>query len=94
MAVSIILALSVGVVLGYLFKVFILIPVIPVVLIGAIGASLARADNAWSIALTAVGVTIALEVGYLIGSGVRAYRVARKTAQLAHSQAPKADQHS
>ena len=89
MAIFIILALSVGVVFGYLFKVFVLIPVIAVVFVAAIGAGLVRADDAWSIALIAVGVTIALEIGYLIGGGVRAYVVARKEkpSQIAESKA-------
>jgi hypothetical protein len=87
MAISIILALSVGVVLGYLFKVFILIPIIAVVVVAAIGAGLARAEDAWSIALTAIGITIVLAIGYLIGSGVRAHMVARKATQLAESEA-------
>ena len=89
MAIFIILALSVGVVFGYLFKVFVLIPVIAVVFVAAIGAGLVRADDAWSIALIAVGVTIALEIGYLIGSGVRAHVVGRKEkpSQIAESKA-------
>jgi hypothetical protein len=36
-------------------------------LVGTIAAGIARADNVWSIALMAIAVVTALQIGYLIG---------------------------
>jgi hypothetical protein len=82
MAVSLIVAFFAGVLLGHWFKILILIPVIAITLVVLIGAGIARGDDAWSIGLTVVGVTIALEIGYLIGTGVRTYMIGRKAAGL------------
>ena len=89
MTVFLILALSAGLLLGYRFKILILVPVIAVALFGLIGAGLARADDAWSICLMAVAVTIALEIGYLVGSGVYAYGIGRRAAALEQGGAPR-----
>jgi hypothetical protein len=68
-----IVALLIGIMLGQRFRVLILLPAISFALIVAIGASVVRADNGWSIVLTAVAVTIALQIGYLIGSRLRSF---------------------
>jgi hypothetical protein len=92
MIVSIVLTLLAGVLLGQWFKVFILLPVIAVALIGAIGGGIAGGGDAWSIGLTAICVTIALQMGYLIGSAGRGYRISPKTTDLAHNWAHHAPQ--
>jgi hypothetical protein len=79
-------ALFVGVLLGHRFKVLVLIPVIVVALIAAIALGFFRADSAWSIGVAAAGVTFALQIGYLIGSGIYAYRMIQKGAGLTRSQ--------
>jgi predicted Na+-dependent transporter len=61
----------VGAVLGQRFKVFVLVPATSLALICTIAAGIARAQHIWSIAMAAVGVTIALQIGYLIGTGIR-----------------------
>jgi hypothetical protein len=85
MALSVSLALFAGMLAGLWFRIFIFTPVIALALVGVIGAGRARADDAWSIGLTAIGVTIALPIGYLIGSGLRVYWITRKAAGLAQS---------
>ena len=61
----------VGAVLGQRFKVFVLLPATSLALICTIAAGVARAQDVWSIAIAAAGVTIALQIGYLIGTGIR-----------------------
>jgi multisubunit Na+/H+ antiporter MnhG subunit len=61
----------VGAALGQRFKVFVLLPATSLVLICTIAAGIARAPDVWSIAVAAVCVTIALQIGYLIGTGIR-----------------------
>jgi hypothetical protein len=66
-----ILSLLLGLVLGQRFKVLILIPVIIITLVFAVVAGLARADKAWTVGLTAAVAIAGLQIGYLLGVGVR-----------------------
>jgi hypothetical protein len=61
----------VGAVLGQRFKVFVLLPATTWAFIGTIVSGIARAQDVWSIAIAAVGATIALQIGYLIETGIR-----------------------
>jgi hypothetical protein len=61
----------VGAVLGQRFKVFVLLPATSLAFICTIVAGITRAQDVWSIAIAAVGATIALQIGYLIETGIR-----------------------
>ena len=50
-------------------------------LVGTIAAGIARADNVWSIALMAIAVVTALQIGYLIGIWLRSFIVAARFAR-------------
>jgi hypothetical protein len=65
-------SLLVGAVLGQRYKVFILLPAMSLALICTITAGIVRAQDAWSIAMVAVCITTAMQIGYLIGTGIRA----------------------
>ena len=71
MIVSVLISLSIGIVLARRFKVFILAPAFVITLILAISTGFARTDAAWSIGLTALVVIVGLQIGYLLGSGMR-----------------------
>ena len=78
MASPIIIGFLTGIALGHCFKVLILVRVMSIALVGTIAAGVARADSDWSIALTAGEVVTALQIGYLIGIGLRSFIVAGK----------------
>jgi hypothetical protein len=71
MLVSALISLSIGIVLARRFKVLILAPAFMLTLVLAIGTGLARTDAAWSIGSTALVVIVGLQIGYLLGSGMR-----------------------
>jgi hypothetical protein len=71
MLFSALISLSIGVVLARRFKVLILAPAFMLTLLLAIGTGLARTDAAWSIGSAALVVIIGLQIGYLLGSGMR-----------------------
>jgi len=56
-----------GLLLGQRFKVLVLVPAAAVVL----ALSFAGAETHWPIALTAVAAMICLQIGYLLGLGLR-----------------------
>ena len=70
-----------GAVLGQRFKVFILLPAISLAVICTITAGIARAQDVWSIAMAAVYITTALQIGYLIGTGIRCLIAANRPAR-------------
>jgi hypothetical protein len=71
MLVSALISLLIGIVLARGFKVLVLAPAFMITAILAIGAGLAHTDAAWSIGLTALTVIVGLQVGYLLGTGLR-----------------------
>jgi hypothetical protein len=71
MLFSALISLLIGTVLAGRFKVLILAPAFMLTLVLAIGTWLVRADAAWSIGMTALVVIVGLQVGYLLGIGVR-----------------------
>jgi hypothetical protein len=79
--ISLIVSFLVGMVLGQRFKVLILLPAIALALIAVVGGGIARAEQVWSIALIAVGVIVALQIGYLIGTGIRALIVGARASR-------------
>ena len=77
----VVISLVAGIVLGQWFKILILVPVMSLALVGTIAAGIARADNVWSIALMAIAVVTALQIGYLIGIWLRSFIVAARFAR-------------
>ena len=71
-------SLLVGMVLGQRFKVLVLMPTIAIALVLAVGAGVARADTVWWIVLMAATTAISLQIGYLIGIGIRHVLVAAR----------------
>jgi hypothetical protein len=64
-------SLLVGAVLGQRFKVMVLIPAIAIVLVLAAGTGVTHAHTAWSIVLMATTAATSMQIGYLIGIGIR-----------------------
>ena len=77
----VVISLVAGIALGQWFKILILVPVMSLALVGTIAAGIARADNGWSIALMAIAVVTALQIGYLIGIWLRSFIVAARFAR-------------
>jgi hypothetical protein len=71
MLVSALISLSIGIVLARRFKVLILAPAFMLTLALAVGTGFARTDAAWAIGSTALVVIVGLQIGYLLGSGMR-----------------------
>ena len=63
-------SLLVGALLGQRFKVMVLMPATPIVLILAVGTGVAHAQTAWSIVLMAAAAAISMQIGYLVGIGI------------------------
>jgi len=67
-----ILSLLVGIALAQRFKVLVLVPAIMITLLFAFVSGLARANTGWTAdALIAVTFIVGLQIGYLLGIGVR-----------------------
>jgi pheromone shutdown protein TraB len=88
MMISLILSLIAGMVLGQRFKVLILPPAIVLAIIAATAAGIARGDRGWSIVLLAVAVTVLLQIGYLIGTGIVSFIVAGRASRPRHYSTP------
>ena len=85
MAISlVVISLVAGIAVGQWYKVLILVLVMSLALVGTIAAGIARTNNVWSIALMAIAVVTALQIGYLIGIWLRSFIV---PARLAHPAA-------
>jgi hypothetical protein len=90
MLMSAIIGLLIGMTLGQRYSVLTLAPVFILILFMAFGAAVVRPDVAWSAAKTAALVVTALQVGYLLGVGIRflivwARASRRRTTSLANS---------
>jgi hypothetical protein len=84
----VVISLVAGIALGWWFKVLILVPAMSLALVGTIAAGIARTDNVWSIALMAIAVVTALQIGYLIGIWLRSFIVAARFARPSRRLAP------
>jgi len=73
--IFIIICLLVGLVLGQRFKVLVLVPAIALVGVFSIAVGVTRADAYWPIVFMAVVATVCLQIGYLLGIGVRSLLV-------------------
>ncbi|HKA20727.1 MAG TPA: hypothetical protein VKN18_20765 [Blastocatellia bacterium] len=89
MAISlVVISLVAGIAVGQWYKVLILVLVISLALVGTIAAGIARTDNVWSIALMAIAVVTALQIGYLIGIWLRSFIVAARFARPSRRLVP------
>jgi hypothetical protein len=78
-----IIGLLVGTFLAQRFKVLVLAPVILLfAVILAFGAGIARADAGWTVGLTAAVTIVGLQIGYLLGIGIRHLIVAARASRL------------
>jgi hypothetical protein len=77
-----------GMLLGQRFKVLILLPAIGVAAIIATCAGIASGDHFWSIVLLAVWLAVALQIGYLIGTGLWSVLVKGRTFRLNRASSP------
>jgi uncharacterized protein YneF (UPF0154 family) len=77
----VVISLVAGIALGQWFKILILVPVMSLALVGTIATGIARADSVWSIALMAIAVVTALQIGYFIGIWLRSFIVAARLAR-------------
>jgi hypothetical protein len=75
------ISLVVGMVLGQRFKVLVLLPAIALALVLAIGGGIVRAESAWWIVLVAAAAATSLQIGYLIGVGIRHALVAARASR-------------
>jgi hypothetical protein len=86
MMTSAMISLLVGMVLGQRFKFPVLMPTIAIALVLAIGAGIARGDTVWRIVFMAAAAAASLQIGYIVGIGIRQVMVAarqnRSTATL------------
>jgi hypothetical protein len=71
MLFSALISLTIGIVLARNFKVLILAPAFMLTLVLAIGTVLGHTAAAWSIGSITLVIIIGLQVGYLLGSGMR-----------------------
>jgi hypothetical protein len=78
-----IISLLVGTFLAQRFKVLVLAPVILLfTVILAFGAGIARADAGWTVGLTATMTIVGLQIGYLLGIGIRHLIVVARASRL------------
>jgi hypothetical protein len=66
-----IIGILVGIALGLRYKILILMAAVMLAIVFVIIVGIARADSVWSIALTTVGVVIAVQLSYLAGVAIR-----------------------
>jgi len=76
------LSVLAGMVLGQRVKVLALVPATAIALVVTIANGLARADTASMLALTAIMSIVGLQVGYLLGLGVREILANTRAARL------------
>jgi membrane protein DedA with SNARE-associated domain len=66
-----VVSLLVGAVLGQRFKVMALMPATAIVLVLAVATGVTQAQTAWSIVLMVAAAATSMQIGYLIGIGIR-----------------------
>jgi hypothetical protein len=67
----VLITILVGAVLGLRFKAFVLVPVICVAMFMVAVGGVARGDDLWHLAGLTIGITTALQLGYISGSVAR-----------------------
>ena|SRR5882724_5482792 len=82
MMTAIIICLLAGAVLGQRCKVLILLPATTLAILAATGAGIARGEHVWSILLSVVAVMVALQMGYLLGTGIRSALAGARASRM------------
>ena len=62
-----IVSLVIGALLAQRFKVMVLVPATPMVVLVAIGAGVVQGNTAWLIILTILAATVSMQAGYFVG---------------------------
>jgi hypothetical protein len=84
----VVISFAAGIALAQWFRVLILVPAMSLVLVGTIAAGIARTDDVWSIALVAIAVVTALQIGYLIGIWLRSFIVGSRFPRASRRLTP------
>jgi membrane protein DedA with SNARE-associated domain len=66
-----IISVLIGAVLAQRFKIMVLVPATATMLIAAVAAGLAQAHTGWWVVLAAAIVGTSMQVGYIVGLGIR-----------------------
>jgi len=77
------LGLLIGTILGQRFKVVVLAPAALLILLLAIDAAIVGTNPAWSVGARAAMALVGLQLGYLLGSGIRYLKVLARANRLA-----------
>jgi hypothetical protein len=93
MLAAAVISLVVGMALGQRFKVLVLLPAIGLAVIVTTSAGVLRADDGWSIVWMGVAAAVALQLGYLLGTGIRSFLVADRTTRVLPASAPTRSAH-
>jgi hypothetical protein len=70
-----------GMVLGQRFKVLILVPAIVVALLVSVGFGITRGGTVWSISLMAAATAASVQIGYLVGIGIRHFLLVARASK-------------
>src|ERR1700722_10164060 len=71
-----------GMLLGQRFKVLSLVPAMALALLVAVVTGIAEADALWTIVLTAGACITSLQMGYLVGTGIRRLMALARAGRL------------
>jgi hypothetical protein len=82
MMVPVLISLLFGMVLGQRFRVLVVLPAIGLAWMVVISIGIVRGDAAWPIILLAVAVSVGLQIGYLVGIGIRVAMVTARASRL------------
>jgi len=77
-----VLSLLVGMVLGQRFKVLVLVPAVATSLVVVLGLGIARSQSLEALGLSAIAVIVAVQIGYLLGLGIRHLLVVVRAGRL------------
>lgn len=75
-------SLLIGVVLGQRFKVLVLVPGTGLAFVVTILAGIVRADAIWPIVLAAIEIAWSLQIGYIVGTGIRHLLLVARASRL------------
>lgn len=85
--------LLVGVILGQRFRVLILVPLSPLIVLIALIVSWTYQQGEWAAAEAAMAAVVALQIGYLGGLAIRHFALLLRASRLTRSQVRSAVAH-
>jgi hypothetical protein len=83
-----VISLLAGMALGQRFKVLVLVPLILLTAVFAIATWVAHGGGAWQIGRTAAVAIVGLQMGYLLGLGVRHLTLLARVSRLRSASLP------